>query len=572
MPSPLSTTAADDNTGPAIGAQPHLSWIPRGHRANEFITPALAARVRRTRDVLAGRVVEQVGADGAVREPTRSRVLESALLLTLLRQTDRAEAAQRRLVRYISNQQLRCREPAGGADDAAVLEAAIADAVLDRHHDRSVAVVRNWLSSFSWLNSFSHANGTRKYVVLNALFALLGIAPADIAAPDCSDITYRGFATWTEQSLCAAKIIASREPYDVLAADEAFLLNALSSRPSGEVVECNVLAHLMMLFALHRLSPQHPLVHSGIETLVGRLNPDGGAPFLDHATVVCTPIAGMALLGMPGAAQLLTRMGDYTAAHQSPDGGWGYSEGVRQTETDTTFYCMAYLRALDPWRYRNALTKAEEYLHDIANSDGGFPTHLRGQESEITTTAGAILCLPATTGRHAETVHAAIDYLLSAQQPDGTLERSWSLCESYAILRSVFALHSRPDMTQDQQRRANSFSRRAIEYLISAQNHDGGWGQTRRSDSDVLSTAYALPVIRYLSPNDRAASGLRYLLDQQLPDGTFTSVPDQTGPRPLPYDLPSVPNLFTLHTLTHCLPFETIAPQPRPAPSMEVDR
>jgi hypothetical protein len=46
---------------------------------------------------------------------------------------------------------------------------------------------------------------------------------------------------------------------------------------------------------------------------------------------------------------------------------------------------------------------------------------------------------------------------------------------------------------------------------------------------------------------------LHYLIDQQRNDGTFTSLPDQVGPRPIPYDFPQLANTHTLIALNRLL-------------------
>ena len=43
--------------------------------------------------------------------------------------------------------------------------------------------------------------------------------------------------------------------------------------------------------------------------------------------------------------------------------------------------------------------------------------------------------------------------------------------------------------------------------------------------------------------------GIAYLLSQQLPDGRFTSIPDQVGPRPLPFDYPVLASIHSLPAL-----------------------
>ncbi|MFE6331620.1 prenyltransferase/squalene oxidase repeat-containing protein [Streptomyces sp. NPDC057798] len=86
-------------------------------------------------------------------------------------------------------------------------------------------------------------------------------------------------------------------------------------------------------------------------------------------------------------------------------------------------------------------------------------------------------------------------------------------------------------------------------HLIATQHADGGWGQLPDDPSDVLSTAQAVPVLARHGDPLSVSRAVTYLLNQQDPDGGFTSPPDQVGPRPLPFDYPVLTDIHALSAL-----------------------
>ncbi|MGW5162503.1 hypothetical protein ACWEPN_44120 [Nonomuraea wenchangensis] len=90
---------------------------------------------------------------------------------------------------------------------------------------------------------------------------------------------------------------------------------------------------------------------------------------------------------------------------------------------------------------------------------------------------------------------------------------------------------------------------RSVARLVETQNPDGGWGQLPGDPSDVLSTAQAVPVLARHGGLLSVHRAVTYLLDRQDADGGFTSVPDQVGPRPLPFDYPVLADIHALSAL-----------------------
>lgn len=155
-------------------------------------------------------------------------------------------------------------------------------------------------------------------------------------------------------------------------------------------------------------------------------------------------------------------------------------------------------------------------------------------------------------------------YLIARQRPDGMFERGWSLSETNAAFRALFALRHYPDpRAAGMLASIQAATDNALAGLMGSQNIDGGWGQRPGETSDVLSTSYAL-LASTAVPGDSTVvmleRGVEYLLARQRPDGGFTSIPDSAGPRPIPHDVPILADAFALLALSH-----TIGPIQEPA-------
>ena len=92
---------------------------------------------------------------------------------------------------------------------------------------------------------------------------------------------------------------------------------------------------------------------------------------------------------------------------------------------------------------------------------------------------------------------------------------------------------------------------KALNYLYRAQNSDGGWGHQLGDTSDVISTSYTLIALSSLGDTETLRRGADYLIVQQDEDGKFVSIPDQAAPRPIPYDVPILTNIFALLALKY---------------------
>jgi squalene-hopene/tetraprenyl-beta-curcumene cyclase len=494
-------------------------------------------RLEISRRRLVERLVGRIGADGAVRDRCGSRVLESALMLLLLAKTGLHHTVRTDLTRYLRS-----------STPSTALDSAVAAAALGRDSARSRKLAAEYLAGFD------HYTGVRKRLLLTTLLAMFGLA-THAGKPDPDQIDYGDYATWTNLTLCAVKVLRGYErgrPDLVSRADRAYLLRQLRDNTGREVWEGNVLAHLIALHAVWEIDPGSDLVREHVTRLVHLLNPDGGMPFIEDQDIYLTATAGVALARTGLTGHIPVRMSDFIASHQSLHGGWGYATNIRQTDVDDTAWCIDFLRSAAPGRHLKAITSGERYLETMAGSAGGFATYLRHHPPEPAMTAGVVVALAPAADRYSSLLRTCVEFLLDSQLNDGTWRPSWTISATSVIMRVLDALHAYPSPPAHCQA-INAATRRSIGYLDATQNLDGGWGRHPNESSDVLSTVQALSVIKDHGRRTAAHRGVRYLMSHQQDDGGFSSIPDQVGPRPFPYDFPILTEIFSLFTLNRLL-------------------
>ncbi|SES48092.1 squalene-hopene/tetraprenyl-beta-curcumene cyclase [Streptomyces sp. yr375] len=439
-------------------------------------------------------------------------------------------------------------------------DAALAQAVL---HGRTIDtdVVGDEL-----LADFDHFSIARKRLLFDVHLAVAGAVPfvpsmlrpaRTVATDEGGDNT----VIWIEMIMLSVRVLVAHGlglglTEQITDAERERLLVLLGSSPAP-VWENYPTAHLLALLAVERLAPEHPLVGNGVTALLACRNPDGGVPSMLDLVVFNTGCAGLALARANAEPALLNRLCDYLVERQMPDGGWTFGEDMRHTDVDTSAYAAACLATVDPVRHRASLERAAGYFRGIVGHDGGFPTYMRGDPSEVGMTGGAVSALAWNGADHADLLDGAARRLLDSRHQDGTFERSWSLSEANTIWRAMWALHSLPDPTRTALRqRVTDADAASLRFLARAQNRDGGWGHRPGDASDVTSTCYSLLALsamgKRLGQDAIVRAGVTHLLSRQHSDGTFTAPPDQVGPRPLPFDVPVFTDIWVLLALTGC--------------------
>lgn len=480
------------------------------------------------RTKIALRLADRMSADGSIQDRCQSRIIESALLWRLLRNIGCLPEIQSRLIRYIER-----------TEPASTVERIIHRAVLTGQSQQAEAG--------AFLGGFEHLTGERKKILLSTLMALTGACAIDRTVAG-KTIEYRGQAVWTELVMCAIKIIRDEADGGSIPGDRQFLVALLRDYPPSRVWQGNALAHLLGLHGLFAFAPHDPLLRAGVTALASQLNFDGGVPFIAGQDIWMSALAGMALTESGIAPDAAAWLGEFIAARQLPDGGWGYDRSTTQSDVDDTSRCVVFLHSLDASKYADVLHSGLRYLDGMAGPDGGFPTYLRGAPSEPDLTAGAALALATGAPPRADALRRAGLFLLSAQNADGSFDPSWTRSHSSVVAHVVRALRELCEADAIPPAQTEQAISGSVKYLVQRQNLDGGWGQRTGQASDAISTAHAIDAITGRADARVLSRAVGNLLLQRDLDG-FAAPPDQVGPRPIPYDFPILADIHVLSSL-----------------------
>ncbi|MGW2586225.1 prenyltransferase/squalene oxidase repeat-containing protein [Streptomyces virginiae] len=479
-------------------------------------------------------LLARVGPDGAVREPCHSRVLESALLLALLDHTRADPAACRRVADYLTRH----------LDSPERLDRLLARAALDGHQ------VADLPSLEAFLSQAPEFTGARKRALLDAVLHLLGVAPATSGPPPPEAFSPHGLHPWARVQVTAVKVVLADAHGARADINEGEMALLRSTQHPGTVWEGNLLIHLSVLHALSLIPGHEHLVAQGIRTALTHQRPDGGMPFICDEDTWVTATAGLALHAAGAGAPVLDAIARRLVALQQSGGGWSYGEGTQQSDVDCTSAAIEVLHVVDTRAHHTAIRRAIGALHAVRGQDGGFPTYLAGAPSEAGMAAAAANALTTQGPAEHDTAEAALAYLGAAQRADGSFPPDWSSSRHHTVFRATLAATRHPSAV------GHALARRCQALVLDSQNSGGGWGQQDGAPSDALSTAYALITLTTVTgPQAPAAvgTGAAYLLAQQRQNGSIRSVPDSIGPRPFPFAVPVLADVFTLLALGHLI-------------------
>ncbi|MBL7154468.1 MAG: squalene--hopene cyclase [Phycisphaerae bacterium] len=273
------------------------------------------------------------------------------------------------------------------------------------------------------------------------------------------------------------------------------------------------------------------VVSKGAEFLVGSARDDGSWPIDTNLATWVTTLSVNALAAAPDFERLLPAVErekirrmlltsqyrhEHPYTHSAP-GGWGWTAlpGAVPDADDTAgvLIALANLGPADETVAKAAIAGIE-WLLGIQNSDGGIPTFCRGwtnlpfDRSAPDLTAHALAAfgawfdrVPALLQRRIDSaVKRGLEYLDDAQKQDGSWVPLWFGNESapnqenpvYGTARVLTGLHRLPCGLA--WARATMLTR-AVKWLVSVQNADGGWGGDKSVGSSVEETALAVDAL-----------------------------------------------------------------------------
>jgi len=263
----------------------------------------------------------------------------------------------------------------------------------------------------------------------------------------------------------------------------------------------------------------------------------------------------LASLEWLASLQVLDVVGDWSAQRSDiRPGGWAfqYANPHYPDLDDTAVVAMAMDRAtsrspvLERGKFTEAISRAQEWIVGMQSANGGFAAFDADNEyyylnqipfadhgalldpptADVTARCMSLLAQLGARRGESEPLDKAIAYLLRTQECDGSWYGRWGMNYIYGTWSVLCALNAaRLDA-------ASPAVRKAMEWLLSIQNSDGGWGEGGDSykldyqgyelaPSTASQTAWALLGLMAAGEVDHPSvkGGIDYLLERQGSDG-----------------------------------------------------
>ena len=252
--------------------------------------------------------------------------------------------------------------------------------------------------------------------------------------------------------------------------------------------------------------------------------------------------------------QVLDIKGDW--AVKRPDvrpGGWAfqYANAHYPDLDDTAVVVMAMDRARrdDPGgKFDEAIARGREWIEGMQSRDGGFAAFdadnleyylnnipfsdhaalLDPPTEDVTARCVSMLAQLGETVQSSPSMAAGVEYLRRTQLKEGSWYGRWGLNYIYGTWSVLCALNAAGVDHQD------PIFRRAVDWLVSIQNADGGWGEDAVSyrldykgyepaPTTASQTAWALLGLMAAGEveNPAVARGMKYLIDTQTKKGLW---------------------------------------------------
>lgn len=311
----------------------------------------------------------------------------------------------------------------------------------------------------------------------------------------------------------------------------------------GGFLEATPLTSFVIMSLLAGGVRQNPVVSRGVEFLARSVRADGSWPIDTNLATWVTTLSVNALAADGRLREHLSQSErgtictwllaqQYRVVHPytgAPPGGWAWTDlpgGVPDADdTAGALLALRNLGELTP-EVDEAARAGVGWLLGIQNRDGGIPTFCRGwgklpfDRSAPELTAHALRAWSAWRDRLPNQLASKVDgaatraenYLRSSQSPGGSWTPLWfgnqhapdEANPTHGTARVLQALAAAP---------ATESTRRAVAWLLAAQNQDGGWGGAPGVASSIEETCqavHALSVVQPL-PSAAVASALSWL-------------------------------------------------------------
>jgi len=314
------------------------------------------------------------------------------------------------------------------------------------------------------------------------------------------------------------------------------LLHKLMPESGGflEAIPLTAFVSLCLIAAGH---PNSKVVKKGIEFLKNTQRNDGSWPIdIDLSTWVST----LSIKALRNVSESLWTENDrkkitnhlldqqYKEVHPfngAIPGGWGWTNHPGSVpdgdDTPGAIIALLLLNRQNLQKVKSAVVSGCKWLLNLQNSDGGFPTFVRGwgklpfDQSCADLTGHSILALSMTLEyfkgsldnklilRFEKSIAKGSEYLLKNQRPDGALLPLWfgnqyANGHQNAVYGTARVLSYLNDMNRVSVlpgpilNKINDIAKKGQAFLLSVQNSDGSWGGDKGIDGTLEETALSI--------------------------------------------------------------------------------
>jgi squalene-hopene/tetraprenyl-beta-curcumene cyclase len=322
---------------------------------------------------------------------------------------------------------------------------------------------------------------------------------------------------------------------------------------SGGFLEASPLTSFVTMSLASMGLTEHPVAKLGVKFLVDSIRSDGSWPIDTNLATWVTTLSINAIQRTDVPESLVDGLVNWLLEQQhrqvhrytnAAPGGWAWTDlsgGV--PDADDTPGAILALHKLKPndRRVHTAVDMAINWLLDLQNSDGGWPTFCRGwgllpfDRSSPDLTAHVLRAIrvwqsprtqddrpTALLNRTSRAVETGFAFLARTQRVEGTWIPLWFGNQDakddenpvYGVTKGLAAY-------RDWNRLHDPAAEKAMNWLVSVQNSDGGWGGAADTPSSVEETSLAVEALCSLPHASEAfEKGISWLCEKVL-DNSF---------------------------------------------------
>lgn len=281
---------------------------------------------------------------------------------------------------------------------------------------------------------------------------------------------------------------------------------------------------------------EHVVTRKATQFLIDTARPDGAWPIDTDLSCWVTSLS-IKVLGddLEDKAFFIDRIKRNAFALKHPftgakEGGWGWSDlSGSVPDADDTSGALVALHVLTGGTYSPEVGKGVEWLLDLQNEDGGMPTFCKGwgklpfDRSSPDISAHSLLAfelwldvLPGNLrAKCRKSIRRLLGWMWKVQASDGSWVPLWfgdqdAEDEKSPVYGTSMAVEY---LSASRNPLARQLAEKGLQYLLTSQNEDGGWGGVPGSPSKITLTARALSALASLPDTDRESmeQGFDYL-------------------------------------------------------------